>query len=60
MAAFWLEIHGFSPPYRLDHDSKGGVIILYIREDILSNFLAKDKEPIDSLYVKLNLRNEKY
>ena len=27
-------IHGFSPPYRLDRDSKGGGIMLYIREDI--------------------------
>ena len=60
MAAFWLEIHGFSPRYRLDCDSKGGVSILYLREDVPSNLLAKDKEPIESLYVKLNLRNEKY
>ena len=39
-------IHGFSPPYRLDHDSKGCGIMLYIREDIPSNLLATDKEPI--------------
>ena len=35
-------IRGFSPPYRLDPDSKGGRIMLYIREDIPSNFLATD------------------
>ena len=34
--------------------------MLYIREDIPSNLLARDKEPIKSLYVELNLRNEKY
>ena len=32
----------------------------YIREDILLNLLATDKEPIESLCVKLNIRNEKY
>ena len=53
-------IHGFSPPYRLDCHSKCGGIILYIREDIPSNLLATDKEPIESVYVELNLRNEKY
>ena len=53
-------IHGFSPPYRLDSDSKDGGIMLYIREDIPSNLVATDKEPIESPYVELNLRNEKY
>ena len=28
-------IYGFSPPYKLDRDSKGGGIILYIREVFL-------------------------
>ena len=42
-------IHGFSPPYRLDRDSKGGGNMLYIREDILSNLLATGKEPIEIL-----------
>ena len=43
--------HGF----RLD-----GGIMLYIKENVPSNLLATDKEPIESLYVELNLRNEKY
>ena len=34
--------------------------MLYIREDIPSNLLATGKEPIESVYVKLNLQNEKY
>ena len=33
-------IHGFSPPYRLDRDSKGGGIMLYIKEDIPSNLYS--------------------
>ena len=50
-------IDGFSSPYRLDRDSKGGGIMLYVREDIPSNFLASDNKPIECLYVELNLQN---
>ena len=39
-------IHRFSPQYRLDRDSKVDGIMLYIREDIPSNLLETDKEPI--------------
>ena len=54
-------IDGFSAPYRLDHDSDGGAIMLYVREDISSNLLATDeKNHIESFYVELNLRNEKW
>ena len=54
-------IDGFSTPYRLDHDSNGGGIMLYVREDIPSNLLAThEKNHIESFYVELNLRNEKW
>ena len=53
-------INGFNQPYRLDRDSKGGGIMLYIRQDIPSNILTTDKEPIESLYVELHLWNKKY
>ena len=53
-------IHGFSPPYRLDRDSKDGGIMSYIREDIPSNFLGRDKKPIENFHVELNLWNGKY
>ena len=33
-------IEGYSRPYRLDRDSNGGGIMLYVREDILSNSIA--------------------
>ena len=36
-------IDGFSTPYRLDRDSNGGGIMLYVREDITSNLLATDE-----------------
>ena len=43
---------GFSPPCRLDRDSKDDGIILYnfFTFYTLSNLLATDKEPIESLY----------
>ena len=51
----------FSTPYRIDRDSNGGDIMLYVREDIPSNLLATDeKNHIESFYVELNLRNEKW
>ena len=54
-------IDGFSTPYRLDCHSNGGGIMLYVREDIPSNLLATDKKShIESFYVELNLRNEKW
>ena len=53
-------VDGFSTPYQLDRDSNGGGM-LYVREDIPSNLLATDeKNHIESFYVELNLRNEKW
>ena len=54
-------IDGFSTPYRLARDDNGGGIMLYVREDIPSNLLATDeKNHIESFYVELNLRNQKW
>ena len=52
-------IDGFSSPYRLDRDCKGGEIMLYVREDIPSNFPASGNKPTETLYVELNLQNVK-
>ena len=52
-------IEGFSTPYRLDRDSKGGGIMLYVRADIPSNLLAFEDKPIESLFIELNLQNTK-
>ena len=52
-------IEGFCTP-RLDRNSKGGGILLYVREDIPSNLIAVDINPIESFYVELNLRNNKW
>ena len=35
-----FSIEGFTTPYSLDHDSKCEEIMVYVRDDILSNFFA--------------------
>ena len=52
-------IEGFSTPYRLDSDSEGGGIMLYVRADIPSNLPAFEDKPIESLFIELNLQNTK-
>ena len=51
---------GFCAPYRLDRNSKGGGILLYVREDIPSNLITVDINPIERFYVELNLCNNKW
>ena len=52
-------IGGFSKPYRLDRDSLGGGILLYLREDIPSNLLEVETKPTEGFYVEINLHNDK-
>ena len=52
-------IDGFSSPYRLDRDSKGGGIMLYVREDIPSNLISFEDKPIESFFIELNMQNTK-
>ena len=49
-------IDEFSSPYRLDRYSKGGGIMLCVREEIPANFLALGIEILDE---ELNLQNIK-
>ena len=52
-------IEGFRTLYRLDRDSKGGGIMLYIRADVPLNLLAIEDKPIENLFIELNLQNTK-
>ena len=52
-------IGGFSKPFRLDRDSLGGGILLYVRDDVLSNLLDVKTKPIEGFYVEMNLYNDK-
>ena len=53
-------IDGFSKHYRLDRDSFGGGILLYVREDIQSSLLEVETKLIEGFNVKINLRNDKW
>ena len=53
-----LFLPGFSVSYRSDHNSSGGEILHYVREDIPSNPLAIEREPID-FYIELTLHENK-
>ena len=50
----------FSKPYRLDRDSLGGGILLYVREDIPTNLTEVETKPIEGFYVEINLLNDKW
>ena len=46
---FLIKLYSFSSLYRVDRESHGGGILLFIREDDSSNLLAIDKKPVESL-----------
>ena len=52
-------IRGFNKPCRLDRDSLGGDILLYVREDIPTNLIEVETKPIEGFYVEINLLNDK-
>ena len=54
-------IKGFSATYRFDRNSKGGGLLLYIREDITSKILTYSSNcNIETLLVEINLRKKKW
>ena len=58
-AKFMLK--NFGIPYRLDRNSNGGGLLLYVREDIPSKFLkVKSDCNIESICVEVNLRKRKW
>ena len=59
-AQFYMK--SYSKPYRLDRTSKGGGIILYVREDIPSKLINSSCIDHDKEYflVELNLRKQKW
>ena len=54
-------LHGFNAPYRRDRNSKGGGILLHIREDIPSGLLnSRFKTDIETISVEINLRKRNW
>ena len=56
-----LLIKGFSAPCRFERNSKGSILLLYIREDIPSKILTYSSNcDIETLLVEINLRKRKW
>ena len=57
-----LLINGFSKPFRLDRNSAGGGLLIYIRTDIpckqLNNYNLPDT--IEGIFIEINLRKSKW
>ena len=52
-------INGFSAPFRLDLNNKGGGSILYIREDKPSRLVSTESSQVEGFFVEIDLRNKK-
>ena len=48
-------IDGFGQPYRIDRNSSGGGIMLYVREDIPPSLLKVESLPIEGFFTKRKL-----
>ena len=53
-----FQIEGYTT-YRLDRNTNGGGILLYIREDIPSTLVNSDTS-IESFYIEKNIRKKKW
>ena len=51
-------INGCSEPFKIDQNSKGGGIMLYVRGDIPSKLSGVEVSPTEGFYVEINLRKE--
>ena len=58
----FLEIDGFTTPYRVNRDCYGGSILLNIRQDIPSKFLTnlKISKNLEMVIVELNFQRKKW
>ena len=48
-------INGFSAPFRLDRNDKGGGIILYIRDDIPSRLVSTESSQVEGFFPEKDL-----
>ena len=53
-------MNGYSSPHRIDRNSNGGGILVYIRDDIPSKLLNKQNLSVEGLFIEINLRRKKW
>ena len=56
-----FQIYGFRTPYRLDRNDRGGGILLFVRESVITRLLSRHSFPHDFeiLFIELNFRKKK-
>ena len=55
-----FKINGFNTPYRLDRDSHGGGILLFVREGIPSHLVLCEELPFEFFFIEFSIRNNKW
>ena len=51
-------INGYTSPYRLDRNGKGGGILVCVREDIRSKLITPNLPNTEGFFLELNLRKK--
>ena len=52
-------IDGYTAPYRLNRNSVGGGIFVYVREDISSKLISVNFQNREGFFLEINLRKRK-
>ena len=55
-----FKIPGYSSPFRLDRNQKGGGIMVLVREDIPVKSLSFENKPIEAFFFELNFHKKKW
>ena len=53
-------IDGYTAPYRLDRNSVGGGILVYVREDVSSKLISVNFQNREGFFLEMNLRKNKW
>ena len=53
-----FKVNGFNAPFRLNHNSNSGGIMLFAREDVPAKFIVSETPPVEGIYVEVKLRKQ--
>ena len=51
-------INGYTAPYRLNRNGKGGGILVYVREDVPSKLITANFPNEEGFFLEINLRKK--
>ena len=56
-----FQTYGFRTPYRLDRTDRGGAILLFVRENLITRLLSRHSFPhYIEILIELNFRKKKW